>query len=82
MQRALVIRTYGDQEIAKTLASTIESAELKKLRAQLGVKSYARDAYYLSKLKELPQKYPIRRKNPVVQKFWALYGFLWALIRY
>ena len=83
MQRAaLVIKRYGDADLAAQMAATIESQELKKLRAQLGVSSYVRDKEYRKKLRELPKKYPIRRVNPVAQKFWALYGFIWALVKY
>lgn len=37
MQRAVVIRACGNPELAKGLVATMESPELKKLRAQVGI---------------------------------------------
>ena len=45
-QRALVIRAYGNQELAKSIASPMESSELKKLRAQIGVREPRDKKYY------------------------------------
>ena len=81
MQRALVIRTYGDLNLAKPIASSLENQELLRLQAKLGVKSYREKKDYQRKIQEIPKKYPIRKISPAAQKFWALYGFICVLLQ-
>ena len=78
MQRALVIRTYGDQDLANAMACsmkpkrTMESYELKRLRAQVGIRNYLSEEECRRKIAEIPIKYPIKRISPIKQKLWAL----------
>lgn len=63
-QRALVIRSYGNQEIAQSVAVAMESSEIKKLRAelnevraQLGTRIPRDERYYQEKIIEARRKY-------------------------
>ena len=81
MQRsALVIRTYGDQELAKSMAAAMESPELKKLRAQVGVHTPVRRAYYQKKILEAKKKYTTKPASPFAQKFWGTIGLIMVLM--
>ena len=67
MTRAVVIRTYGDPNIALPVADTlsnsmekIDKEELRRLRAELGVRNYARKIDYERKLEDLKGKYNIK----------------------
>ena len=73
-QRALVIRTYGNQELAKSMALTFESAELKKLRAQLGVKAPRERSNCQEKIREARKKYRIKPISPFKRKIWGIIG--------
>lgn len=95
MQRAMVVRTYGNQDITDAMKSCIESMEIKRLRdeiakkdyeikmlqAQIGVANFAREKYYRQKIQEIPKKYHLNKKNPIRQKFWTLCGGIWLLIK-
>lgn len=81
MQRALVIRTYGDVNMAQPIANNFESEELKRLRTQVGLHEFKSNQYYRQKIQEIPKKYPIRKLSPAQHKFWALYGFVWTLFK-
>ena len=81
MQRTLIIRTYGDANLAKTVAHSFENPELKRLRAELGVRNFGSDQECIKKMRELPKKYPIRKRNPVAEKLLVLYAFVWVLLK-
>lgn len=75
-QRALVIRTYGNQELAKSMALTLESSELKKLRAQLGVKAPREKNDCRKKIIEARKKYKIKPISPFKRKIWGIIGLV------
>lgn len=75
-QRAVVIRTYGDQEMARSIAGVMESPELKRLRAQLGVKTEGDKGRYEKKIKEARKKYKVKPMCPLMQKFWGAIGLM------
>lgn len=86
MQRALVIRTYGDQELAKSMATAIESsemaklrAELDKVRAQLGVKEPRDKRDFQKKMLEAKRKYTVKPMSTAQQRFWQAVGLVMVL---
>lgn len=81
MQRALVIRTYGNINLAKPIVQNLESPELKRLRAQIGVHAPRCSQYYRKKIRQIPRKYPIHYMSPVKSKLWGLYGLIILLAR-
>ena len=78
-QRAVVIRTYGDQEMARSIAGVMESSELKRLRAELGVKAAGDSDYYERLIKEARKKYKVKPMSPLMQKFWGAIGLMVVL---
>lgn len=78
-QRALVIRTYGDQEMARSIAGVMESPELKRLRAQIGVSQPRQNKDYAKKIAEARKKYSVKPMSPFRQKFWGAIGLLVVL---
>lgn len=88
MQRAaLVIRTYGNQELAKSMAASIESSEMKKLRAelnqvrtQLGVMQYGDHDYYQRLTREARKKYRVKPMSPFKQRVLQTVGLIMVLI--
>lgn len=67
MTRALVIRTYGDPSIAAPIANTlsrpnerIDFEELRRLRAEFGVKQFVRQKEYKEKIEEARIKYTVK----------------------
>lgn len=87
MQRALVIRTYGSQELAQSMAASIESsemkqlrAEMKQLRAQLGVKQYGDHDYYQKLTREARRKYRVKPMSPFKQRVLQAVGLVMVLM--
>ena len=75
-QRALVIRTYGNQELAKSMAVTMESPELKRLRAELGIKEPRERKDFRKKILEARRKYKVKPMKPFKRKLWGMVGLI------
>lgn len=83
MQRALVIRTYGNPDTAKSIANAlvrhvpdIDYAELNRLRAEIGVYKHNnnRRDEYLAKIREAESKYHVEPITGIRAKLWGLLG--------
>lgn len=75
MQRAaLVIRTCGDMEIATQVAKTFESPELKKLRAEVGIRKPSDSKRYSRMIRNARRKYRVKPMSPFRQRIWGLIG--------
>lgn len=59
MTKAIVIRA-GDPALAGAIAGGIESAEMKRLRAELGVRKNRDQEYWADKIAEARKKYQPR----------------------
>lgn len=79
MQRALVIRTYGNQELAKSMAAAIESSEVKKLRAKLEMREHRDRDYYQMKTIEARRKYRVKPTSPFKQRILQTVGLIMVL---
>lgn len=80
MQRALVIRTYGDQELAKSMAAVMESPELKKLRAKLEMREHRDRDYYQMKTIEARRKYRVKPMSLFKQRVLQTVGLIMVLM--
>lgn len=80
MQRALVIRVHGNQEIGQAIVSGMESPRLKELEARLGVKSFRDSKEYLAKIEALHANIPIREHSPAYHKFWSCIAMIWLML--
>lgn len=78
-QRALVIRTYGNQELAKSMAAAMESQELKRLQAKIGVRASRDKDYWQEKINEANKKYKIKPMHPIKRKLLSVIGLMVAL---
>lgn len=85
-QKALVIRTYGNQELAKSMAAVMESSEMKKLhaeveklRAQIGTREPRDKRDFQEKMLEAKRKYTCKPMSPLKQKFWGTIGLIMVL---
>lgn len=76
MQRALVIRTYGNPEMSAAMKNALESQELRKLRAELGVHRPVRSAMYARKVAEARKKYYVKPVTGVHEKLLGLAGMV------
>ena len=75
-QRAVVIKTYGDQALASSIAGVMESPELKRLRAQIGVSQPRQNKDYAKKIAEARKKYKVKPMSPLMHKFWGAIGLM------
>lgn len=78
-QRALVIRAYGNQELAKSMAAAMESSELQRLRAKLEMREPREQKYYRQKIQAANRKYKIKPMSPLKKKFWETVGLIMVL---
>lgn len=76
---ALVIKTYGNQELAKSMASAMESTELKKLRAKLEMREHRDHDYYQMKTIEARRKYKVKPMSPFKQRLYGAVGLIMVL---
>ena len=74
--RALVIRTYGDLELARPIANNLESPELRRLRAKVGVNAPVRNAHYARMIMEAKKKYAVRPISPARERMWGVIGLM------
>lgn len=74
--RALVIRTYGDQDFANSMAAAMESSELKRLRAELGIKEPRERNDFRKKILEARRRYRVKPMKPFKRKIWGIIGLI------
>ena len=94
MQRAMVIRAYGDLGMSGAMLAPIESAEVQRLRDEIAAKdkeikalrsqvefnNYVQDKYYRKKIQEIQKNYPIRKAGFFERKFDAIRCILVVLL--
>ena len=86
MQRTLVIRTYGNQELAMPIANAlqpnypqIDRVELERLRAELGVHRSSDHKRNINRIKEAELKYHVEPVTGIKAKLLGLVGLVLLL---
>lgn len=93
MQRAVVTRIYGDQNIGGAIANaigknievqtnvSIDAEELERLRSELGVRKCTRDKNeYTKKIKDVRRKYHVEPMTGIKKRYWQFIGTIVLLI--
>lgn len=80
MQRALVIKIHGNQQIGSAIVNGMESKELKTLREIVGVSSTAKYDENQKRIEELHRKIPIKEHSERYDRFWGYVGLAWLIL--
>ena len=94
MNRALVIKTYGDQEVCGAIVDGMTRtitpvdqdemaalrAEIEQLRAENEIRSYGASKRFERAEEELMKKYQPQRENPLKWAILAVWTLLWLAI--
>jgi len=79
IQRTVVTRIYGNNEIGSTIAGAFESEELKKLRMRIDMSDFARERETRAKIEEARRKYACKPEPAWARRMWG-YVALMAMI--
>ena len=78
MTQAIVIRA-GDPALAERMARSLEAPELRRLRAELGVRQNRDALYWQDRIAEARREYRVKPMPAWKQRFWGALGLLTLL---
>lgn len=78
MTQAIVIRA-GDPALAERMARSFEAPELRRLRAELGVRQNRDALYWQDRIAEARREYRVKPMPAWKQRFWGALGLLTLL---
>lgn len=78
MTQAIVIRA-GDPKLAERMARSLEAPELRRLRAELGVRQNRDALYWQDRIAEARREYRVKPMPAWKQRFWGALGLLTLL---
>ena len=78
-KRATVILTHGDPALAGAIICGLQTPELRRLRAELGVRQNRDALYWQDRIAEARREYRVKPMPAWKQRFWGALGLLTLL---
>lgn len=80
MQRAVVIRMHGDQNLGNAIVTGMQSQRIKDLETRLAMHTEKDSEKYRKLIESIDRRFPIREHSERYNKFWAKIGMIWLML--